>query len=105
MKDEQFTSIICKKFCKFYKEGKEEIHCGGYDLLKNNLTLSELLVISNYVEKIKSQFISDKSLTEFICKKCEFLIDGCDFIEGLTAPPCGGYIFINMLMKYFEDTE
>ncbi len=41
MKDKDYTSIICKGFCSFYREGKEDLSCGTYLFLRNNLTLCE----------------------------------------------------------------
>lgn len=106
MKDEQYTDIICKEFCKFYKEeGKEEIHCGGYELLRNNITPGELRLLSRYIHKAPFAEHLEDALTEFVCSKCDFRIDGCDFRDGLAEPPCGGYIMMSRLLKYFKDME
>lgn len=97
MKEGDYTEIICKGFCKFYKEGKEEVHCGGYELLRDCLTVKELkLLIHGIPDEYYSGTVEDK-FTEFICKKCAFETDGCDFREGLDSPPCGGYIIISRL--------
>lgn len=122
MKEELYMSIICKEFCKFYKEGKEKMRCGGYELLRNNLTFGELLELSRYligetsmsqrdikgnhkIEVFSEQYALNEILTNFVCDRCEFQINGCDFRDGLATPPCGGYIFISRLMGYFKDTH
>jgi hypothetical protein len=45
MKAKIYTEIICKGFCKYYKEGKEELHCNGYVFLRNNFTPYELKIL------------------------------------------------------------
>lgn len=105
MKETVYAEIICKGFCKFYKEGKEEIQCGGYKLLKNNLTCAELIQLADNISKQTNPEESENFLTQFICNKCDFQIDGCDFREGLPSPPCGGYIIISRLISYFRKLE
>jgi len=104
MKEKSYTCIICREFCKFYKEeGKEEIHCAGYELLRKNLTPDELRLLSFYIPRIQfSEHLSD-ALSEFVCSKCDFQMDGCDFRDGVAEPPCGGYIMISRLLKLFKD--
>lgn len=97
MKEEGYTEIICKRFCRFYKKDKEEIHCGGYELLKGHLTVNELkLLVHDMYATTYSRTTQDKFI-EFICKKCIFESDGCDFREGFDSPPCGGYIILTRL--------
>ncbi len=101
MKDKVYTDIICKGFCKYYKEGKEDILCRGYVFLRENLTDKELksLIYLSKPEPDVSFLIPDrnKELENLICSKCDFLIDGCDYAENLSAPPCGGYIIIKFI--------
>ncbi len=105
MKEKKYVEFICKGFCKFYKEGKEELHCSGYELLKNNLTIKELTMLSDYMTKTPSAEFLDDILVEFICSKCEFQTDGCDFREGLESPPCGGYIIISRIHRQLYKQE
>ena len=103
MKDKLYTDIICKGFCKFYKEGKEEMHCGGYELLRKNLTsveLKELSAVASCGEEIKVEIPTyDEGMFELVCGACDFRIDGCDYSENLSGPPCGGYNFIRLVRK------
>jgi hypothetical protein len=100
MKEQIYTDIICKGFCKYYKKGKKDIYCGGYELLRKNLTPNELRAIaalSNAESDIKNQIPpKNKKLERFVCRRCEFLADGCDFADNRSGPPCGGY---NILRK------
>ncbi|MBI5213490.1 MAG: hypothetical protein HY957_09005 [Nitrospirae bacterium] len=99
MKNRFYTEIICERFCKYYKEGKEELHCGGYEFLRNNLTAHELKSLAGFLkcgDDIKNRIPSkNKNLTEFVCRRCDFFIGGCDFSENRLGPPCGGYILIS----------
>jgi hypothetical protein len=115
MKAKIYTEIICKGFCKYYKEGKEELHCNGYVFLRNNFTpyeLKILLDIKNVIARSGATKQSphleiasplalndrlDEELKNLICAKCDFFIDECDYTDNHAGPPCGGYIIINLL--------
>lgn len=88
MKKQDYTEIICKGFCKYYKPYKEELTCGSYEFLQNNLSVGELRKL---VEKRLSIFKPDRDL---ICERCSFRIDGCDFYKGIAKTPCGGYTIL-----------
>lgn len=96
MKEYDFTNIICKRFCKFYKEGKEELQCRGYALLKNNFTAREVEALAVLAGEVSKTSIpsEDDGLNAFICEPCDFYIDGCDFTDNRSGPPCGGYLII-----------
>ena len=101
MKDQAYSKFICRRFCKYYKPDRDEIQCSGYAFLRNNLTPSELEYLVNpikdigQVDKIPP---TNKELVELICLKCDFFIDGCDFTDNRSGPPCGGYILIKLLL-------
>lgn len=110
MKEKVYTDLICKGFCKYYKEGKEELHCNGYVFLRNNLTSHELKdLLSLKGGKISSMHktpqlstsnvssLSQKELIDYLCTDCDFFSDGCDFAENCSGSPCGGYIIVNLL--------
>lgn len=96
MKQEDYTEVICKGFCSFYKEGKEELLCGTYRFLRDNFTPDELAEVP---EGIEPDFSEDAWLRDSICSKCDFLTDGCDYREGNPPPPCGGYVVAEFLRK------
>ncbi len=98
MKSEEYTTIICRRFCRFYKEDKEELTCGTYNFLVKNLTLKELISNARHIIP-ETDFSRDKELRGLVCKKCDFLLHGCDFREGLDAPPCGGYVIVEWLLR------
>jgi hypothetical protein len=103
MKEIIYSDIICKGFCSFFKEGKEEIQCGGYQLLIDNFTLNELDQLTSLIdrsEELKKQVPPDnETLFELVCSRCDFRIDGCDYREDRSGPPCGGFILIRELVK------
>lgn len=98
MKRDDYTELICKEFCKYYKQGREALACGTYNFLARNLTQLEIESLIHYVEK-SPDFSSDEDIRQLICRRCDFLEDGCDFREGIDAPPCGGYTVIAWLLK------
>jgi hypothetical protein len=101
MKDSLYTDAICRNFCCYYKAGREELKCGGYQFLMEHLTPKELLTLSNGIaakEALKKYVPADnKDISDLVCRKCKFLIDGCDYRDGIAAPPCGGYLLIDKL--------
>jgi len=103
MKEAEYIAAICKPFCSFYKEGKESMACGGYIFLKKQLTPSELKQLSELEAKSLSSAgqipPANRKLQNLVCKKCDFLADGCDFAENRSGPPCGGYILIEKLIR------
>jgi hypothetical protein len=103
MKDCRYTETICQDFCTYYKEGKEELKCGGYSFLASALTSRELAGLSSairYKDALKLSVPEGNAiLCDAVCKKCDFLIDGCDYRDNGSAPPCGGYILIDQLTR------
>lgn len=101
MKSGFYTDIICKGFCKYYKEGKEEFHCGGYTFLRDNFTHQELksmLDLSKPQKDMKYEIPAEnKELTDLVCRKCDFFTDECDYTDNRSGPPCGGYVIISLL--------
>lgn len=92
--EEEYRNIICKRFCSYYKEGKEKLSCGAFELLKISLTPKELRVL---IEDRDSANILIEP--EDICQVCDFRFNDCDFYAGLSDRPCGGY----NLMKILKD--
>lgn len=99
MKEAAYTDLICKGFCSFYREGKEEFTCGAYEFLVKNLTERELrnLTISTVWSHDLS---SDDYIERIICRRCDFYKEDCDFRAGKKSPPCGGYVIIESLRRW-----
>lgn len=98
MKDSPYSEIICKRFCRYYKEGKEELQCGGYSFLKAHLTPAELASMLKASDKEATETAGkDPGLLESICRGCDFVVDGCDFADNRSGPPCGGYTIVRIL--------
>ncbi|MFO0753601.1 MAG: hypothetical protein U0411_09795 [Thermodesulfovibrionales bacterium] len=95
MKEPGYTALICKGFCAFYKEGKEELQCGGYEILRRALTRAELEKVSSLCpcgDALKRQIPpEEEEMSSRVCGSCAFALDGCDYREDRSAPPCGGY--------------
>ncbi len=103
MKEDLYKEIICKGFCRYYKDGRDELYCGGYKVLRENITINELKAINNYLKKESDFFTNikdiNKELEEMICKVCDFFIDGCDFVSSESEQPCGGYLIITKIIQ------
>lgn len=92
------TDVICRNFCTFFKEGKEDMQCGTYRVLASLITASE---IENLVRGISPvpEYSFDARIAELVCSQCDFLVDGCDFRDGLDSPACGGYVILEHLIR------
>ncbi|NOX20452.1 MAG: hypothetical protein GXO99_04230 [Nitrospirae bacterium] len=93
----EYTNLVCKGYCAFYKEGKEELLCGTYQYIISNFTEEK---IRDIPQDYKPDFSKDQKIMDLICSKCEFLIDGCGYREGEGTPPCGGYTIVEWLLKH-----
>jgi hypothetical protein len=91
-------TLLCKKFCSFYKPGKEETKCGSYEFLERNLTRRELKHFSGRFSA-RCDLSEDKSIKDMVCARCGFLEEDCDFRKGMDSPPCGGYTVVEHLLK------
>lgn len=98
MKIDKYTELICKGFCSFYKAGKEEMACETYNFLASKFR-PEKLALSIQDIKAEPDFSCDTEIKKNICARCDFLIDGCDFREGIGSVPCGGYAIVEGLIK------
>lgn len=100
MKQEVYTSLICKKFCNYYKPGKETETCGGYFYIQKFITSSELNMLIELFH-LEENSIVERGLS-FICNNCDFREDGCDFFVNKSDIPCGGYQIISRLFNYLN---
>jgi hypothetical protein len=101
-KNEEYVDLICRTFCTYYKEGREDLLCGTFSFLRRNLTPGELreLIGSYRASGIESSARDsrDDEVKEIACEECDFLIDGCEFRDDRSGPPCGGYAVVEMLL-------
>lgn len=93
--------LICKGYCKFYRKNKDEkLSCEGFNFFEKSFTPFSINSTGKY--NIPSNFKYDSILMNILCKKCDFLIDGCDYRDKSChnrAFPCGGFILLNKLLE------
>ncbi len=95
-KEKHYKEAICKGFCLFYKEGKDELYCGSYKFITEHYPdLRAGTIPSDY----EPDFSMDDEIMKRVCSICDFLEDGCGFRDGEGTPPCGGYTIIEWLLK------
>ncbi len=109
MKEEVFTRRVCKDACAFYKPGKKEERCGGYAFLIRHITAGELRGVR--VRKLAESDFSGYArlrlpdIEALLCGSCDFRIDGCDFAENCSGPPCGGYLITHRFWTNLESQD
>ena len=100
-----FKDYICRPFCRFFREGrKEELACRGAVLIEQ-LVKKDVLqpgTIPGGGKTPRLWSVHHPVLQAFVCNRCEFQPDGCDF-QARTPPPhaepCGGYILLSLLLQ------
>ena len=100
----ELKKLICKTHCKYYKENKkEEYTCKGLAVLDGLLERESLAkIIGELKAPLEVTFKHDRVLSEVVCRRCDFFIDGCDFRDtkcSYEAPPCGGFLVISYLTE------
>jgi len=89
---------VCEPHCKYYKPGrKEDLKCGALQFLSRNLSRGELGHVSRGTGPL--DFSRDEDIRALACSRCEFLVDGCDYRDGVQAPPCGAYSVVERMLK------
>ena len=96
--------LVCKRHCKFYKEGKkEEYACKGVFIIEALLEKSNVLEsVSSLKDPLVITFMHDSVLKKSVCGKCDLFRDGCDFRDpncNYDAPPCGAFIILSCLVE------
>lgn len=92
------AKLICEKFCAFYKPGKkEELKCGAYEFLVANYAHGEIEAAAGKAAR-EPLFSQDAEIMERVCRQCDFLVDGCDYRDGIGRTPCGGYTVAERLL-------
>ena len=72
--------------------------CRTYEFIRDAVPVDKLLEILETTKK-SPNFRFDEFIKEHICARCDFLVDGCDYAEGKTSPPCGGYTVVEILKE------
>lgn len=102
MKEEVCTELVCRAVCRYFRQGRETMQCGTYGILKSHLSTAELETCAAACREMAMSFpdmAADQEIRALACETCEFLVDGCDFREDRSGPPCGGYYILERLLK------
>ncbi len=100
-KNEALIRTLCRPYCRYYKQGKNE------DLLCRGAVVVERLILSGKsivppVRK-KQQHHAAPSIRELVvnclCAACAFRQNDCDFAEDGTSEPCGGFVLLLGLLE------
>ncbi|HET6514473.1 MAG TPA: hypothetical protein VFG09_04880, partial [Thermodesulfovibrionales bacterium] len=65
MKRNRYTEIICSEFCRYSKEGREELMCGSYRFLTGILTPGELKSLCREISSAPD-FSCDREIRETV---------------------------------------
>ena len=101
---------VCSRYCAYYKpDRKEDTACEGFNFFQRLSTHTPAILLS--LRPRKDHGFKDHYhhlLYHALCKRCDFLIDGCDFTDPDSRGdplPCGGYIAADFLLEQSIITE
>lgn len=97
----QREQMLCRKFCSYYKPGKNEaLSCRGA------VVVERLMRMDRKINLERTGDAQDRAPTEAIvqrlCSACDFHEQDCDFMQDRTAPPCGGFLLLAQLVASGE---
>jgi hypothetical protein len=105
MAGKDFVEIVCRKYCSYFKPSKkEDIACRGFIFIENMAKAGKDVVTVKTERPAQTgrhrEEPEGKSLVENLCPPCSFQEEDCDFAaEKEGAPPCGGFILLEILLK------
>ena len=89
---------LCRNFCSYYKPSKdEELACRGFVVVKRLIEMGKQIPFEKSDRRPSP--LTEEDLRKVLCPTCPFYEGDCDFIlqEG-DARPCGGFIFLGLLL-------
>ena len=101
----QVVKLICEYSCPFFKSGKaEDSACQGFIFFNEYLNPERIEEAYSILRKGTSTWrsIDRNFMDRILCRKCPFLIGGCDFRDPQYQGeifPCGGYMVLAELWE------
>lgn len=99
-KDAPKDTALCRRFCPYYKPGRnEELFCRGFLVVQGLLRKGKAISLER-PERPASPGISElRVLRERVCGACGFREQDCDYsaTDG-AAPACGGFVLLSHLL-------
>lgn len=99
------VKLICEHSCPFFKSGKKECSaCQGFIFFNEYLNRERIEEVYSILRKGISgwRLIDRNFMYHILCRRCPFLIGGCDFrdpeYQGESFP-CGGYMVLAELWE------
>ncbi len=100
-KNEALICTLCRPYCRYYKQGKnEDLLCRGAVVVERLILSGKSIVPSG--EK-KHRHHAAPSIRELVvnhlCAVCAFRQHDCDFAKDGTSEPCGGFLLLLELLE------
>ncbi len=100
-KNEALIRTVCRPYCRYYKQDKNE------DLLCRGAVVIERLILSGksiFLPAEKKNRLSagssvDELIVNHLCAACAFRQNDCDFAQDGTSQPCGGFVLLLRLLE------
>ncbi len=94
-KSEALVRMLCRPYCSYYKQDKNE------DLLCRGAVVVERLILSGrslFPAQETDRYLADATVREpivhHLCGACDFRENDCSFAQDETSQPCGGFILL-----------
>ncbi len=100
-KKEALIRTLCRPYCRYYKQDKnEDLRCRGAVVIER-LILSGRITLPRAKKKDRPH--ANPSIRELVihhvCEVCAFHENDCDFAQDRTSQPCGGFILVLELVR------
>ncbi len=105
MQVRESTIKVCKNYCHYYKPAKDEkLACKGLLVIERIIENGGEIPLDMLDLSAKSDRIINHNTKEIlfknICISCPFYESDCDFAEQKEdSKPCGGFIFLGLLLE------
>jgi hypothetical protein len=97
MKKNQTQRLLCEKFCRYYKPGKNEaLACRGYTVIERVVQAGRMIDFERYGRTPDGS--AREMVRQRMCPDCAFHRQDCDFMQDRAAPPCGGFVLVTQLI-------
>jgi hypothetical protein len=92
------TQKVCLQYCSYYKPGKDEaLACRGYSVVERFLREGKILALDGHGRERKPG--TAELMIKAMCTACDFFEQDCDFMQDRSAPPCGGFVLLEHLLR------
>ena len=95
---EHVKKKLCPSFCAYYKPlKKEDFACQGLLVVERLIEKGKDIVFDRIQTPLRT--LTSEQLLRYLCTKCPFYADDCDFVQQRRGSPCGGFLLLGQMLQ------